>query len=163
MIENQETVRENIMKRPALPSSNGTSPGFLGMQNARRLEEQHNIRKKMGSIVRTKVKVKSFSPYTVSSDDSLASDVSSPWDASQSSESVASPLSTDTQSVSSPPPDDEDEEEHVEPAEKRLKTDSATSSTVDQETESVKSPPVSTLTTGSLVSCDYESSSSDDS
>lgn len=160
MIENQETVRENIMKRPALPSSNGTSPGFLGMQNARRLEEQHKIRKKLGSIVRSKVKVKNFTPSILSSDDSIASDVSSPWDSSLSSESVASPSSTNTNSISSPLANEEDEDE--EPVEKRLKPDIPSSSSADQETEGENCLPVSTLKMGSLVSCDYESSSSDD-
>ncbi|XP_034232977.1 coiled-coil domain-containing protein 130 homolog [Thrips palmi] len=160
MVENQETVRENIMKRPALPSSNGTSPGFLGMQNARRLEEQHKIRKKIGTIVRTKVQVKSFSPSIPSSDDSIASDVSSPWDSSLSSESVASPLSTDTLSITSPQPNEEPEDEQLEPVEKRVKTDGPTSSTLEQNIESEKR--ISSVKTGSLVSCDYESSGSDD-
>lgn len=164
MAENREAVIGSIMNRPALPSSTGASPGFLGLQNARRLEEQYKMRKKLGAIVKTKVKFKSLTPSIMSSEDST-SDVSSPWNSSMSSDiasGLASPSSEDTFCISSPTPCEEDCDQ--EPFPKRLKTDSSDVCS-DEENGSVSRPSSSLniVKTGSLVSGDYGSSESDDS
>ncbi|KAJ1523699.1 hypothetical protein ONE63_001533 [Megalurothrips usitatus] len=158
MVENQETARDNIMNRPALPSSNGTSPGFLGLQNARRLEEQHNLRKKLGTMIRTNVKMKKLTPSILNSDESISSAASSPWSSSMSSESpsgVLSPLSADLCNISSP---QSNYEEDNEPSAKKLKVEESSTSVIPRTETSVKA-----AMPGSLVSGDYESSGSDDS
>lgn len=159
MAENQESKRDNIMNRPALPSSTGTSPGFLGLQNARRLEEQHKVRKKLGAIVKTKVKFRSSNFSIMSSDESTSGGASSPWNSSISSEGisgVASPASLDSYGISSPQPSEED---NPESPQKKFKADKRSEDCIEK-SESAFS--VNVGKSGSLVSGDYESSGSDE-
>ncbi|KAK3924671.1 Coiled-coil domain-containing protein 130-like protein [Frankliniella fusca] len=164
MIENQEMARDNIMNRPALPSCTGTSPGFLGLQNAKRLEEQHKLRKKIGGIVRSKVKLRKSTPSVLSSEDSIASDISSPCCSSVSSESplrVASPLPIEMSTCPQPLTDENDDEET---AQKKCRVEVTVQESLPKrgvESES-KSSSISLLSSGSLVSGDYGSSESDD-
>lgn len=164
MIENQEMARDNIMNRPALPSCTGTSPGFLGLQNAKRLEEQHKLRKKISTIVRSKVKFRKSTPSILSSDGS--SDISSPCRSSLSAESLLRPVSPspiEMSSVASPKPCNE-EDDDGETMLKKCRVEVCVQQATLQKTLKSESPnsSVSLLSSGGLVSGDYGSSESDD-